>query len=290
MRWVSAWTSRPCSSISELVSSLESIGFFDDDETGSEFPERFVCRPDLGVSLVVRGMGASVSGAPAAELMAQSLVEHLERGVGSGHATGSGGGSALAAAIQAGNQRLFARAHSGESFTSFEGFLWAGMRATLVALHAEDDALSIAHVGDCRAYLVGRAAQRALTLDHSLVNELRDEPLPPDFDLTVYQNVLTRSLGSEPTISVDLRSEPWSPGDRVLLCTPALTRLLDEQEIGAVLDPHGADLMAAGRRLLELARTRRQARWGYATRFLTFTLSRRLERSSRARIVRRSRA
>ena len=256
---------------------MESIGFVDDDGSGSELPERFVCRPELGLSLVVRGMGASVSGGPAADLTVQRIASHLERGPGRSPAAGSGGEPALAAAIQIANRLLFERAHSSDPLASHEAFFWAGSVATLAALHVEGDTLSIAHVGDCRAYLVDRAALRALTIDHTLAAEFLHAPPPPGLDPTTLRDVLIRVLGSESPVPVDLRFEPWSPGDRVLLCTPALTRLLDEQEIGAVLDQHGADLVGAGRRLLDLGRARRQARPGPFTRFLTFTLSRRLE-------------
>ncbi len=251
-----------------MTVTIESLGFVDDDDDGADGPERAVTRPDLGLSLVVHGMAVSLSGGPAAELAAQSIVEGIES------ATDSHAGARLTRAVQLAHERLHQRAHNLVSQSELEAFRWAGACATVVALHWRGAALAIAHVGNCRAYGVERGELRALTVDHTLADELGSAPPPAGIDPAMLRNIVTRALGADLAIAPDATARSWSHGSPILLCTPALPRLLTDAEIRAALEPHD-DLAAAGQRLLELARARRRASPGPSTRFLTFTLSRR---------------
>ncbi len=109
----------------------------------------------------------------------------------------------------------------------------AGMGTTVVALCLDGGLASVAHVGDSRAYLLRDGAMRLLTQDHTWVNEqvsagflshdqARTHPL---------KNVVTRALGGESRLEVDICEIEVEPGDLYLLCSDGLTTMLSDGEI-----------------------------------------------------------
>jgi protein phosphatase len=118
----------------------------------------------------------------------------------------------------------------------------SGMGTTLcaVALVRDDEgaaSIAVANVGDSRVYLLSGDDFRQITEDHSLVETMvRGGQLSPD-EAAVHpgRNVLTRALGIEPEIEVDLFAEPVRTGDRFLLCSDGLFNELQDDEIAGVL-------------------------------------------------------
>jgi protein phosphatase len=118
----------------------------------------------------------------------------------------------------------------------------SGMGTTLcaVALVRDDDgaaSIAVVNVGDSRVYLLSDGDFRQITEDHSLVETMvRGGQLSPD-EAAVHpgRNVLTRALGIEPEIEVDLFAEPVRSGDRFLLCSDGLFNELQDDQIAAVL-------------------------------------------------------
>lgn len=106
--------------------------------------------------------------------------------------------------------------------------------STLVLLPA---GALIAHVGDSRVYRIRDGKIEQLTFDHSLVWELiRRNHLPPEqAGKIVPRNVITRSLGPDPNIEVDIEGpHPVESGDVYLLCSDGLSGLLKDPELGAL--------------------------------------------------------
>jgi protein phosphatase len=113
----------------------------------------------------------------------------------------------------------------------------ARMGTTIVGVWIDEYIASVAHVGDSRAYLWHEGALEPLTEDHSLVEaHVRAGLLDPAARATApHLNVLTRVLGREPEVQVDVNEVPVQPGDRLLLCSDGLNRTVDEVVIGDVL-------------------------------------------------------
>lgn len=134
-----------------------------------------------------------------------------------------------------------------------------GMGTTVVGCLVRDRTAAVAHVGDSRAYRLHDGKLDRLTQDHTWVNEqvvagflseeqARDHPL---------KNVVTRALGGDSEVRVDVSEVELEPGDTVLLCSDGLTTMLDDVEIEehlAAVD-HG-DLDAACERLVSEANQR----------------------------------
>lgn len=128
----------------------------------------------------------------------------------------------------------------------------AGMGTTLTAATARGSALTLAQVGDSRAYLWRRGVLRQVTEDHSLVAEMikRGQLTPEQASVHPHRSIITRALGTEPSVTPDIFDLPLEDGDRVLLCSDGLSGMVPEKELERLLaagdDPQGvADALVA---------------------------------------------
>jgi PPM family protein phosphatase len=129
-----------------------------------------------------------------------------------------------------------------------------GMGATITAAWVDGTRLSIAHVGDSRAYLLRSGSLQQLTSDHSLVAEQvrRGILTPAEAERSDMQSVLLRALGAHQEIEVDSEEHTLFGGDVLLLCSDGLTRMVTEPEIAGTLQAE-PDPNKASERLVELA-------------------------------------
>jgi PPM family protein phosphatase len=129
-----------------------------------------------------------------------------------------------------------------------------GMGATVTTAWLKDSLLSIAHVGDSRAYLLRSGNLQQLTNDHSLVAEQVRRGLitPQQAEESEMQSVLLRALGAHPEVEIDVDEVEIYPRDVLLLCSDGLTRMVTEPEIAGTLQ---AETMpsAAAEKLIALA-------------------------------------
>jgi PPM family protein phosphatase len=113
----------------------------------------------------------------------------------------------------------------------------AGMGTTLTAVYVGAEEVSIAHVGDSRAYCLRDGELLRLTDDHSLVDELIREGrlTPEEAEDHPQRSVITRALGPEETVDVDTRSFRARSGDLYLLCSDGLTSMVSEARLAEIL-------------------------------------------------------
>jgi len=155
----------------------------------------------------------------------------------------------LESAVQLANSKIFQAAQKNpEQY---------GMGATLTAAWFDNGRLSIAHVGDSRAYLLRGGNLQQLTNDHSLVAEQvrRGMITPQQAETSEIQSVLLRSLGARAEVEVDIDEVGIYPRDVLLLCSDGLTRMVTEPEIAGSLQAE-TDPRAATHKLIELANER----------------------------------
>ena len=131
----------------------------------------------------------------------------------------------------------------------------AGMGTTVVACMVHHDRLSIAYVGDSRLYRLRDGGLAQITRDHSLLEELiaRGHYSRPEAMKLVRKNIVTRALGVEPEVTVDLIEETVEAGDIILLCSDGLSDMCDDETIRQVLVEYADDLGKAARKLIETA-------------------------------------
>lgn len=112
-----------------------------------------------------------------------------------------------------------------------------GMGTTIALVKVETDKITVAHVGDSRVYLWRQAELTQLTRDHSVVEELvRVGGLTEEEAQNhPHRNLLTKALGTQGEVGVEINEVAVDQGDRVLLCTDGLTSMLGKEEINQIL-------------------------------------------------------
>src|SRR4051812_49017545 len=187
--------------------------------------------------VVADGMG----GAQAGEVASELAVRRFEGGLPQGRAPAD----ALVGTIKDANAQIHRQAHSDPDH--------AGMGTTVTAAYVDDDAVVVAHVGDSRAYLIRDGDLIRLTRDHSLVGELveRGKLTEEQAESHPQRSVITRALGPEPNVQVDVSDYPAHAGDLFLLCSDGLTAMVHENGLKPLLldarplEELGRDLIAA---------------------------------------------
>jgi len=130
-----------------------------------------------------------------------------------------------------------------------------GMGTTIIVALFSRDSLTIAHVGDSRVYRKRGQKFEQITKDHSLIQELIDRGLysPEEANAKTPKNLVTRALGIEATVQVDVMEIPVSSGDIFLLCSDGLNDMVDDEEIHLTLSKYSANLVQAAEALVNLA-------------------------------------
>src|ERR1700693_119126 len=200
------------------------------------------------------GIGGEALGEVASNLAAQPLLPHCRQGqnsrtppiFGESSPDVSDRTNRLASAIHLANRKVFETAASNPE--------QQGMGATIVAAWIDGQKLSLAHVGDSRAYLLRAGSMDQLTADHSLVAEkVRIGILTPqEADASELQSVLTRAVGTNSSVEVDTDEQALLVGDFVLLCSDGLTRMVTDPEIASTLLTSASPQESADR-LVDLA-------------------------------------
>jgi protein phosphatase len=203
------------------------------------------------------GMGGEAHGEIASAMAVETVVEHCRdieanpaaRVLGTVQPKWTARTKRLSTAVHLANKNIFrsAEAHSEQH----------GMGATLTAAWIDGEKLSIAHVGDSRAYLLRGGSLLQLTRDHSLVAEQvrRGILTPAEAEESTMQSVLLRALGAQADIEVDAEEHVLFPRDVLMLCSDGLTRMVAEPEIAGTLQAE-TDPSKAAEKLIELANDR----------------------------------
>ncbi len=205
--------------------------------------------PHLGLAILADGMG----GYNAGEVASRMATTLLSRGVEDtlAHRPPEGGrrqaNEVLATEIASANGAVYQAAQSQAQY--------AGMGTTLVVALFYDDAMTVAHIGDSRLYRLRGEEFLQVTRDHSLLQEQIDSGLLTKEAArhSKNRNLVTRALGVDATVEPEIRDYEALAGDIYLLCSDGLNDMVEDEEIGAVVLLHSADLDLAATKLVQLA-------------------------------------
>ncbi|MEL7024502.1 MAG: Stp1/IreP family PP2C-type Ser/Thr phosphatase [Pseudomonadota bacterium] len=130
-----------------------------------------------------------------------------------------------------------------------------GMGTTIVAALFYDDRISIAHVGDSRLYRVRGGELRQITLDHSLLQELVDRGFYSEEEAqrSTNRNYVTRALGVEPQVEVEIQEAAVEVDDIYLLCSDGLPDMVEDEDIHLTISTFSDNLEVAAKQLVTLA-------------------------------------
>ncbi|MDP9362038.1 MAG: Stp1/IreP family PP2C-type Ser/Thr phosphatase [Acidobacteriota bacterium] len=133
-----------------------------------------------------------------------------------------------------------------------------GMGTTVVACMADGDKMSVAHVGDSRAYMIRNGKISRITSDHSWVFEQVKAGMLTEAEAEKHplRNVITRALGGALSVNPDASEIDSRPGDVYLLCSDGLTGMVPEEEILKLVTANADDLEKACRELIDMANER----------------------------------
>ena len=130
-----------------------------------------------------------------------------------------------------------------------------GMGTTVVAALFYDNRVSIAHVGDSRLYRQRGSEIAQVTMDHSLLQELVDRGFysPEEAQRAANKNYVTRALGVEPQVEVEVQEHPVDKGDVFILCSDGLSDMVEDEDIRLTISTFGANLDTVAKQLIQLA-------------------------------------
>lgn len=117
----------------------------------------------------------------------------------------------------------------------------SGMGTTLTAAIVRGQSVTLAHVGDSRAYLLRNGELTQLTDDHSLVGEMlrSGQITPSEAEGHPQRSIITRALGVDPEVEIDTMTLEWRQGDVFLLCSDGLYSMVPDATITAILSQKG---------------------------------------------------
>ena len=222
---------------------LEAFALSDKGCVRSNNEDYCLIEPDLGLYVLADGMG----GANAGERASRMAVETVAESVLFAQRRDS---QVVLAAVEEANRRVIEAAHGDESLE--------GMGTTLVVALETPGGLSIASVGDSRAYLLDDGGFRAITDDQTWVNEV-GRPLGLDEESLrnhPMRHVLTMAIGASTPLTVNCYSVSLGHRALMLMCTDGLHGVVDAPQMETILQPgrNGASLEESCRSLVEAAK------------------------------------
>ncbi len=213
--------------------------------------DAYLAKPDQGLFVVCDGMGGSAAGEVASQMAVETIASTLNGSAGESIPDASASLNPrtvrLGQAIRAANHAIIQRAQGDEAH--------AGMGTTVVGVWVGPGVVSVGHVGDSRAYLANAGGFEMLTSDHTLVEaQVQAGLLDREQSLkSEQQNILLRALGRDPDVEADLTEVSVVVGDRLLLCTDGLTRMVTDDQLAAAVSRFRGNPQGACDELVETA-------------------------------------
>jgi serine/threonine protein phosphatase PrpC len=209
---------------------------------------------EIGLMVLADGMGGYNAGEVASGIAVQIVTELAADGATREERDGVDPHSGLMRqsivlrdAIYRANKIIY---QTAQSQTNCEG-----MGTTIVACMFYDDKISVAHVGDSRAYRVRGGQLDQVTLDHSLLQELVDRGFysAEEAQRSTNRNYVTRALGVEPTVEVEVHEYDVLPDDIFLLCSDGLCDMVEDDDIHLTISTFSDSLANVSQQLVDSA-------------------------------------
>ena len=220
--------------------------------------DAFLAEPALGIFAVADGMGGHAAGEVASRLALDTLRESIAQAGQIKDSPFSPNQTAvlslpsnlLVNGIRFANQTVYQSSQEKEEYQ--------GMGTTVVAVYFSDSSAIAANVGDSRLYHVRGQRIEQVTEDHSLVWEQLKQGLISKEALATspIKNIVTRALGMQSTVNVDVTELNLQEGDLLILCSDGLTDFLQDEDLVRTVHEASGDLHRACGDLIHLANLR----------------------------------
>jgi protein phosphatase len=236
-----------------LKGKLRLVGQTDTGKVREHNEDTIAFDSDVGLLVLADGMGGYNAGEVASGIAVKTIVhlvrEALEREdlARPDSATGlSRPAIILRDAIARANKIIFQTARTQPQCE--------GMGTTIVAALFFDNRVAVAHVGDSRLYRLRGSGFDQVTLDHSLLQELVDRGFysPEEAQRAANKNYVTRALGVEAAVEVEVQEHPAQRGDVYVLCSDGLSDMVEDDDIHLTINTFGANLETVAKQLIQL--------------------------------------
>jgi PPM family protein phosphatase len=237
-----------------LLDTLEIVRLSDVGQRRDHNEDAIASDAEIGLLVLADGMGGYKAGEVASEIAILTIVAELKEamvGIEPGQvdtATGMQAESHLVNdAVEKANESIYSVSQSQPQC--------AGMGTTLVVGLFTNNKLLVGHIGDSRMYRLRGAEFTQITEDHSLLQEQIKSGLitPEQAKLSNNKNLVTRALGIDPTVELELHEYDVRVGDLYLLCSDGLSDLVEDEDIHLTLKELSANLELAAHQLIQMA-------------------------------------
>lgn len=212
---------------------FETVGKTDVGKVRSNNEDNFHVDPEIGLSIVADGMGGHSSGEVASKLAVDVTSDSMRKFILNGqkfilgkvNPQFSERANQLASSVRLSNQFIYETAKSKPQHQ--------GMGTTIDCVLIQKNKISIAHVGDSRVYMIREEKIYQLTQDHSLVSDQVRQGLitKEEAEKSSLKNILTRALGVDENVEVDIYEVDAFPGDILVSCSDGLDKMVKNDEI-----------------------------------------------------------
>ncbi|HYE38394.1 MAG TPA: Stp1/IreP family PP2C-type Ser/Thr phosphatase [Ramlibacter sp.] len=188
------------------------------------------------LGILADGMGGYNAGEVASGMATTFIKSELGRWLAQAgrHANGREVRRAMEICVDNANRSIFNAANSNPQYS--------GMGTTLVVGVFQDGRLMLGHIGDSRCYRLRANQLEQITKDHSLLQEQMDAGLitPEQAATSTNKNLVTRALGVEDAVLLEVNEHRVEPGDLFLMCSDGLSDMLDDEAIAHILSSEGS--------------------------------------------------
>jgi len=239
--------------IPSLRGKMRSVGVTDTGRVREHNEDTISYDADIGLYVLADGMGGYNAGEVASGIAVKTIVNLVREALARetldmpDRETGLNRPSIiLRDAIQRANKIIYQ--------TSKTQPQCEGMGTTIVCCLFYDNRITMAHVGDSRLYRLRGERFEQLTMDHSLLQELVDRGFysAEEAQRATNKNYVTRALGVEPNVDVEIHEEPAVKGDIYLLCSDGLSDMVEDEDIHLTINTFNANLDTVAKQLIQL--------------------------------------
>jgi len=237
-----------------LKGKLTFVGQTDTGRVREHNEDTIASDVDVGLLVLADGMGGYNAGEVASGIAVKTITNLVREGLAREDLGSLDRGTGLTRpsivlrdAITRANKIIYQTARSQAECE--------GMGTTVVAALFYDNRISIAHVGDSRLYRQRGSAIAQVTMDHSLLQELVDRGFysPEEAQRAANKNYVTRALGVEPQVEVEIQEHQVDKGDIFILCSDGLSDMVEDEDIRLTISTFGANLDTVAKQLIQLA-------------------------------------
>jgi len=237
-----------------LRGKIASVALTDTGKVREHNEDMIGAEADIGLFVLADGMGGYNAGEVASGIAVKTIISLVKEAAQREDLTVPDSESGLTRpsiilrdAIHRANKIIY---HTSKTQPQCEG-----MGTTVVACMFFDNKISIAHVGDSRLYRLRDNRFEQLTMDHSLLQELVDRGFysQEEAQRATNKNYVTRALGVEQNVEVEIHEEPVQKSDYYVLCSDGLSDMIEDEDIHLTISTFNANLDTVAKQLIQLS-------------------------------------